>query len=197
MKTYTKTTTTQEPRLVISYDPFADSPREDSNLGYFVTCDRDYNSPDRMIELMRIIKETGEEAKDQTEHMELIKKEFESIGEDKIIKIYPVYKYEHSGLVYRRGTAHGWDYSNNGFYIITEQSAKEIGADPKDFESIIDGELDRYTKWANGEVYRVDIYDEDGELQDCQSGFYSLEEAKESLPAEFQGEDLDQYLTVE
>ena len=40
MKNYTKQTTITKPKLVIEYDEYAISPREDINLGYFITVDR-------------------------------------------------------------------------------------------------------------------------------------------------------------
>lgn len=42
MKTYIKTTITQEKRLNIIQDNDIESPRNDTNLGYFITQDRDY-----------------------------------------------------------------------------------------------------------------------------------------------------------
>ena len=194
MKTFTKTTITQDPRLVIKYDDCPESPREWSNLGYFITIDRNYNSPDNHPDFMEIIKETAEEATDCQDHMKRIKKEIEARLGDKVLAIYPMVKYEHSGVVYSRGEKHGFDYSNNGFYIITKKTAEEIGTDKKDFEKVIDQEIDMYNKWCNGEVYRFTLYDEAGEYVDGCSGFYSVEEIRDSLPEEWKDEDLDQYL---
>jgi hypothetical protein len=195
MKTYQKTTITTEPRLKIYHEDYSESPREWSNLGYFITVDRNYNSPDNMPTLISIVKETGEEAENQAEHMELIKKEFEAMGSDKIVKIYPVSKYEHSGVAYQLGTSHGFDYSNNGFYIITKQSQKEIGTKTKDFEKVIKDEINTFNKWLNGYVYGFTLYDKDGELEDSCGGFYDLEDIKEYLPKDYKDENLSDYLT--
>jgi hypothetical protein len=191
MKTYTKTTVSTEPRLVIEHDDWCSSPREWSNLGYFITQDRNYESPDKVTDLQDIIKDTGDRAESQDEHIELIKKEFTA---EKILAIYPIVKYEHSGVSYSLGTAHGFDYSNNGFYIVTEKTAKEIGAKAKDYEKIIKSELEVFNKYANGECYQFCLYDDKGEHIDSCGGFYDIEDIRESLPEEFKNDNLTDYL---
>ena len=197
MKTFTKTTITEAPRLVIRYDESPESPREWSNLGFFITQDRNYNSPDNHPDFMEIIKETADEASDCQDHMKRIKKEIEYRLGEKVLAIYPMVKYEHSGVVYSRGEKHGFDYSNNGFYIITEASQKEIGTEPKDFEKVIDGEIELYNKWCNGEVYGYVLYNENGDRIDSCWGFYDIEDIRENLPEEWKDEDLDDYLINE
>lgn len=196
MKTYTQTRITTEPRLVIEYDESPESPREWSNLGYFITVDRNYSSPDKNETLERIVKETGEEATDQANHIDLITKRVEDELNEHVEAIYPICKYEHSGVAYSLGTSHGFDYSNNGFYIVTTKSRAEIGVkkDKKAFERFIEDELKVYNQWANGEVYRFTLYDETGEVEDSCSGFYDIESIRENLPEEFKDEDLDEYV---
>jgi hypothetical protein len=193
MKTYTKTTVTTEPRLVISYDESPESPREWSNLGYFITVDRNYHSPDKNPHFESVVKEMGEIATSQEEHIKLITKTLNEEGE-KVLAVYPVVKYEHSGVVYRLGTAHGFDYSNNGFYIVTEKSQKELGTAKKDFEKVIESELEVYNKYANGEVYGFTLYAENGDIEDSCYGFYDIEDIREHLPEEFKGEKLSEYV---
>lgn len=192
-KTYTETITRERPCLEVWHDDSTESPREWDNLGYFIAVDRNYYSPDRHPEFERIIKETGDEATDQADHMERIKKEIEEQGE-KILAIYPVGKYEHSGVCYYLGTRHGFDYSNNGFYIVTKKSAEIIGAKKKDFEDIIRAEIKTFNSYMNGEVYGYTLYDEAGELIDSCGGFYSLNDIRESLPEEYKNEDLSEYM---
>lgn len=188
MKTYKQIT--EKPCLVIEQDEHMESPRQWDNLGYFITIDSRYNSPDRNEELERIIKDTGEVAGSVQHHMELIKKEYS----EKIIAIYPVVKYEHSSVFYSLGTQHGFDYSNNGFYIITDKTAKILNT-PKDrFEKVIKGELETYTKWVNGEVYSFILFNEDGDVKDSCCGFYDIEDIREHLPEEYKDEDLTKYL---
>lgn len=190
MKTYTKKITIENPRLKITYDDCPESPREWSNLGYFITQDRNYRSPDENAELQMVIKESGEQAQSQEEHMEIIKRQY---ADEKIIAIYPIKKYEHSGVSYSLGSNFGFDYSNNGFYIITDKTQKEVGTKKKDFEKQIKDELETYNKWANGEVYRFELYDEKGNLEDSCCGFYDIEDIKDYLPKEWKNENLQDY----
>jgi hypothetical protein len=191
MKTYVKTSITTEPRLVIRYDGDSDSPREWSNLGYFITQDRNYNSPDKNEELQAVIKAGGEEVGDNLEHVKYIKKNYKT---EKILAIYSIVKYEHSGVSYSLGSKSGFDYSNNGFYVITDKTAEELGTPKKSFEKVIKQELEVYNQWCNGEVYGFTLYDEAGETLDSCWGFYDLESIRENLPEEWKSEDLEQYL---
>lgn len=193
MLTYKKTVTTTEPRLVISYDNDTESPRNWSNLGYFFTMHSRYCSPDSQDNsLYRIILDTEWSANNSESHMQLIKKEAKEQGIN-IKAIYPVYCYDHSSIAYHRGTSHGWDISNCGFYIVTDETAKEFGAKRKDYEKVIDQELETYTKWTNGEVYQFILRDEQGNVVDACGGFYSLEDIREHLPKEYEKEDLANY----
>ena len=197
MLTYTKTETTRRPRLVISHDEDPYNPREDTNLGYFITCDSNYHSPDKHEEYERIVKETGDNAKDQAHHMRLITNHINLSSDDEVVKIYPVVKYEHSGVSYSLGTKHGFDHSNNGFYIITKATLKEcFSKKPSDkkLQELIGYELDTYTKYANGYVYRFDLYDENGEDIDSCCGFYEIEDIREHLPKEFKDEIMSEYM---
>ena len=193
MKTFNKTV--QTPQLIISHDKFADSPRRDTNLGYFITVDRNYNSPDADETLQNIVKNTGDHATSVEDHMKLIKRDYKEVSNDKIIAIYPVVKYEHSGISYSLGTKHGFDCSNNGFYIVTEDTQKEVGVLKKDFEKSIIQELNDYNKWVNGETYRYVLFDQNGEETDSCGGFYDIEDIKEHLPEEWRNEDLSDYYT--
>lgn len=195
MKTYTKTVATQEPRLVIHHDDTPQSPREWCNLGYFITKERNYKSPDgeNAPEIQQIIEDTAQDATSTEDHMKLIKKAIKEQGE-KVLYITPVYRYEHGGVVYRRGTASGFDYSNCGFYIVTDKTQKECGTPRKLFEKVIDDELETYTKYANGTVYGFVLHDESGDVIDSCWGFYDIDDIKEYLPKEYKNENMHDYL---
>lgn len=194
MKTYTKTTITTEPKLVIEYDTDAESPRKWDNLGYFITVDKNYRSPDGNDNIYNIVKETGEEATDQKDHIERITKAINEQTDEKVLAIYPIVKHEHGNVVYRLGTAHGFDYSNNGFYIVTDKTAKLLGTPRESFEKVITQELEEYTKWANGEVYGFVLYDDNGEVDESCWGYYNIEDIRGSLPEEWKDEDLTAYI---
>jgi len=193
MKTFKKTI--EQNKLVIRYDDNAESPREWSNLGYFITIDSRYNSPDDQGgTIFNIVKATKEEAINQKDHIRMIKQLLKDEGE-KILAIYPIKKYEHSNISYRLGNLiSGFDYSNSGFYIVTEKKAKEIRAKKEDFQEIIKNELEAYNKWVNGEVYRFTLYDDNGNFEDDCGGFYDIENIRGNLPDEWKNENLEDYL---
>lgn len=192
MKTFK--TTIEKPILEISYDNSPSSPREWSNLGYFMVISKRYCSPDKNDLLFNIIKNTGNVADNQKHHIELIKEELETSINEKVLAIYPISRYDHSGVCYSLGNQHGFDYSNNGFYIVTDKTNAELGVKEEDFEEVIKAELDIYNQYCNGEIYDFVLYDEEGNIKDSCCGFYSIDEIKEYLPEEFQDEDLQKYL---
>lgn len=199
MKTYTKTETTIKPLLEIEYDEDPLSPREDSNLGYFITVDSRMHSPNSHKELQSIIEGTGKNADNLAHHIELMTK---AIGEHldigKVITIYPICKYEHGGIVYSLGTQHGFDHSNNGFYIVMEETYRECfgkgKVNTKQLEKSIEVELDEYNKYVNGEMYRFTLYNKEGEVEDSCGSFYNIENIRDYLSEEWDDEDLNDYL---
>lgn len=194
MKTYKKTIVTTELCLVIRQDNDCDSPRQDINLGYFITRDRSYKSPDENWLLEKIVAETGDVANDQKHHIKLITEQIEAETNEKVLAIYPVTKYEHSGIVYSLGNYKGFDYSTNGFYIITDKTQDEVGTKKENWEEVIKAEIDAYNKWLNGEVYRFTLYDNDGDVIESCAGFYNIEDIKNCLPEEWKSEDLNNYI---
>lgn len=194
MKTYKKIVEQELSRLVITYDE-VDSPRvNNTNLGYFITCNRKYNSPDTNNTLQYIIEQAGDQASSQEEHMNIIRQRVADELDEVITDIFPICRHEHGNVVYRRGTTHGFDYSNDGFYIVTNKTHEEYGKHGKPIEAIIDGEIEEYTAWVNGEVYGYILYDEEGNEVESQGGFYSLEDIKDNLPEIWKDENLLDYL---
>jgi hypothetical protein len=196
MKTYTIEKTETLPLLNISYDEYAQSPREDTNLGYFITVDSKYNSPDDNETLKTIIAETGYNAKNQADHMEMITKEIHTDTDEKVIYIFPITKYEHGNISYSLGSKQGFDNSNNGFYIITDETLKEVGTPKKLFKKVIEQELKEYNSYMNGEVYAFTLYDNDGnDIESC-GGFTDIDYIKEHLPKEWQDENMNDYFSI-
>ena len=206
MKTYK--TQVEKLRLVIEYDPDAETPRAWDNIGLFITKEGRYKSPDgNTSELYQIMLETEDEAENTEHHIKLIKaraaeafkqsapKDGNSHDESlHVIDIYPVYRYEHGNVYYKRGTAQGFDYSNCGFYIVTAQGLSGGTFTDEDIKKNIDAELETYSQWCNGEIYQFALYDESGELEDSCGGFYDIEDIREYLPEDWEKEDLTQYL---
>ena len=194
--------TVEVPRLKIQHDDDTESPRSWSNIGYFVTCDGRHYSPDRNATIEAIMRDTGEEATSQVEHMKLIGKEIKAQLGEKVLAIYPVVKHEHGSIAYSLGTTHGFDYSNNGFYIVTDKTAEEYGhvASPKkkkEFESVIKSEIETYNTWVNGYCYRFELYDSKGNIEDSCGGFFDIEDIREYLPDTFRKEKLEDYINDE
>lgn len=192
MKTFKKTV--NSPLLEISYETNIDSPRRDDNLGYFITCEKNYDSPDKDEDLKSLIQNTSEESESTEEHIEKIKTEMEFNGYGKVLAIYPVHRFEHGNVFYKRGIANGFDSSNCGFYIITDKTAEVLGTEPKDFKKIVDIELETYTKWVNGEIYYFCLYNEEGDIVESCGGYYDLEDIRADLPEEWKNEDLTEYM---
>ena len=194
MLTYKKEV--EEPRLEVRYDSGSESPRGDSNIGVFVWVGRNSIDPEPGTVYKEAVLYTEIQATSTEHHIELMKKYLEA-DSDGIVEIYPVHKYEHGNVVYGLGRASGFDYSNKGFYFVLKTYLKEIlGTDtvePREVEQIISDELEIYTKWANGEVYRYTLLDEQGEEEDSCGGFYDLASMKEYLPDDFHEEDLQDY----
>jgi len=192
MKTYKKIT--EEPKLEIFHDDFSGSPRNSmSNLGYMTIVSNKYVSPNP--DFLETVKSTGNVAKSSKEHIELIKAELETDGVD-VLYIYPLTTYEHGNRSFSLGSGFGFDYSNNGFYIVTKELAEEITDDltEDNIKTIIEDELETYASWGNGEVYRFVLYDNDGEVVDQMGGFYDLDSIKGCLPSEWKNEDLEEYV---
>jgi hypothetical protein len=191
MKTYKKIV--ESNKLIITYDNDMESPRTftDTNIGYFITCDSKMKSPDNNETLKAVIEQTADMAKDQAEHIALIKKEYTA---EKVIAVYPVVKYEHGNVSYRLVEAHGFDYSNNGFYVVTEESKKRSGVLSADVSEFIKDELKTYTQWVNGEIYAFELLDDNGDYEDSCGGFYDIEDIRENLPEEYKDENLNNYL---
>lgn len=191
MKTYKKII--EAPRLVISYDLYPESPRKDTNIGYFVTCDTRHNSPDENESIREIIQDTSDVA-NVDEHMEAIKKRIKADTGETVVYISPVTKYEHGSVAYSLGTKHGFDSSNNGFYIVTKETLKECGTKKKDIVPCITAEIETYNKYVNGEIYSFILYDENGNIEDSCSGFYDIEDIRFRLPVDMREEDLTEYM---
>ena len=195
MKTYTKTVTVTKPLLRIEHEEYPENPRKNQdNLGFFITKERDYQTPDKNEDLQNIVEGTGELANNTQEHIELITERVQEELGYHVEAIYPVNRYEHSGVSYSIVPRSGWDVSNCGFYIITTESMNVLGTPKKFFEKVVRQELAEYTAWANGEVYAYTLYDEKGEEIDSCGGFYNIEDMRSSLPKEWSKEDLDEYL---
>jgi hypothetical protein len=180
-------------KLEISFDGWNSSPREWSNLGVFITIESSRNSPDEDEDMSELIESTQYEAKDCDSHIALIKE-----GMSNVRMIFPVCRYEHSGVKYYiSNNSGGFDTSHCGFYVVFNDS--EICGDTtkmsdEHIEKIVSGELKKYSQWINGEIYKFLLRGDNGEVKDTCHGFYEIDDIKDHLPDEWADEDLLKYL---
>ena len=160
------------------FDPM--NPRKEcDNLGTFWTQERRYNSPDDMpcaSIAESVAKEFGGKASFRRDCLFLA-----------------VWKYEHSGVAYRAAESNPyhcpWDSGQVGYIFARKADIrKEYGvaritaAIREKALNVLKGEVEAYSKYANGEAYGYIVKDETGETVDSCRGFddmeYCIEEAK-------------------
>lgn len=107
--------------------------------------------------------------------------------DDKIC-ILPVFMFDHTGIAYSTVDFNDpWDSGFVGFIYASsadlEKAGIEQGRPRKEVERYLRKEVERYSQWANGEVFCLELYDKDGELVDSVGGVYDdmLEEQAEQL----------------
>lgn len=196
MITYTKTETKKYPKLQIWSDADCESPRTWSNLGTFITKTRNYNSPDKDVEFLELFENAynSEGVNTAEQHLKMFKKLLKENG-NKIKYVCLITKHEHGNVYYKRGAVQGWDSGVCGAYIVlvNEETKKYTN---KKIEAIIDGELENYNSWCNGDVWGYTLYSDDGEVEDSCGGFFSSESVEDEIKAthpEFKNENLSEY----
>lgn len=193
MKTFKKII--KKPRLKIYYDSI-ESPRLDnSNVGFLTIVSNKRNSPDEKF--YEIVSNTASLAHNTNHHIELIKSEIEKNFNEKVLFVYPINTYEHSNISFSIGTKNGFDFSNNGFFIVTEESNKSIfgsSVDETEIKNCIENELSMYSQWCNGEIYAFKLFNKKGKLVDSMTGFYSIDDIMAYLPDSWKNENLKNYL---
>jgi hypothetical protein len=163
-------------RLKVVHDSSAESPRSWDNLGtmicfhnrYDLGDNHNYNSDDY----------SGWEEMKQA----IIKEENPAV-------ILPLYMYDHSGIsISTSPFSCRWDSGQIGFVLVSKKKALEefggvrVSSKKKvKIESIIEAEVETYTKYVEGEVYGFQIVDEDDEVIDSCYGFYGTDFATNGM----------------
>ena len=192
MKTYVNET--EKLFVQVDNDDWAESPREWDNLWTILTWTSRYQSIDdnpyadldtfladylteKQIENLYKSKSTKEFFKN-------IEKRFYELG----YLIKPISKYEHGQVVFSVGVSQGWDSGVVGLAMVNINDVKkEYGASvlskglKEKIYGILDGELDTYNLWANGEVYTVSLMDFDGDYVDSLCGMIGYEDEEEMI----------------
>jgi len=177
----------------VEKDDWAESPREWDNLWNILTWSNRYNSIDtnefRDLEEFLLDNLTEKQMVNlykgnpsTQEFFERIQKRFYNLG----YLVEPISKYEHGGVSYSVGVSQGWDVGVVGLAMVNindikkEYEASVLSKSLKEkIYSVLNGELETYNLWANGEVYSVSLVDYEGNCLDSLGGMlgYESEEA--------------------
>lgn len=115
-----------------------------------------------------------------------------------------VYRFEHSAVAYRLADSNPfgdqWDSGPVGFAFVSPEKLEEEGLSVDQALSHMDGEMKEYSAWANGDVWRVETFDEQGGELDLMV-LYGLDDVESEFPhiepVDFDGcYDLEEYLEV-
>ena len=154
-------------RLKVVQDSSADSPRNWDNLGTMVCFHNRYDLGDN-----------HNYNSDDYSGWEEMKKAI--IKEENTAVILPLYLYDHSGIsISSSPFSCRWDSGQIGFIFVSKEKALEefggkiVTAKLKErIEKILEGEIETYRQYLEGEVYGFEIVDEDDDIVDSCYGFY-------------------------
>lgn len=161
-------------------DDSPESPREWDNLGTMVCFHKRYHVPN----------ESKLKSEDYSNWSEIEK----ALTKQKAI-ILPVYMYDHSGVTLSTAPfSCPWDSGQLGFIYVTnakvreEYSVKKISPELRNkVAEYLQGEVETYSQYLNGDVYGYEVIDEHGEEIGSCWGFYGLETAIEAAKEEIPG----------
>lgn len=157
--------------LKVVQDSCGDSPREWDNLGTMVCFHNRYDLGDKH----------SYDADDYSGWEEMEKAILKEEGRGTII--LPLYLYDHSGITMRTSPfGCRWDSGQVGFIlankktILSEFGGKIVTKKLREKVSgILEGEVETYTQYIEGEIYGFQIVDEEGEIVDSCYGFYGTD----------------------
>ena len=105
--------------------------------------------------------------------------------------VIPVYMYEHGNVALStKPFGCPWDSGRVGFALLSrEKLLNEYGRKyitnklNETLAKVLEAEVQAYSAYLNGECYGVHILEEDGELIDCEYGYYGYQAAVASAEA--------------
>ena len=166
------------------------SPREWGGLSNFYTWERGLDSPDKhnysdalefLGELLgeTLVEKIHDKYTETGSFMDDIAKRLNKLG----YILYPVSKYDHSGVKYFFGISNGWDTGTIGVIFAEKKKICEWfnvkKVTQKVREKVIqnfESELEFYTDYANGYgIYCVEIEEFSGEQVEIVGGYYKYE----------------------
>lgn len=146
-------------KVVVSYDPDPQSPREWDNIGTVVIHNR-----------------SGYAFADETADMH----ELLNLESDKSLICLPIYLYDHSGItINTTGFSCPWDSGQVGVIYCTKADAiREFGnkvctAKVRDKAlKVLKAEIEELDQYIQGDVYGYQVFDPSGEVVDSCWGYY-------------------------
>jgi hypothetical protein len=221
------TITLKDGRTVeIEQDMYPDSPRTWDNLGTFYTFERRYASPDQhhydsptdLRVALADIDDTLNRIDDRYAHLAILLGE--QYADDKLRAMkheaidnaidakyimLNVYKYEHSGVIYRTSPfSDPWDSGQVGYIFVSKEAVRKEWKVKRitrklraQVEEVLSGEVDVYSQYANGEVYGIIVRDADGEEIDACWGFYGSDVRENGMLDNFYFDDDDRAAIID
>jgi hypothetical protein len=96
------------------------------------------------------------------------------------INITPLYLYDHGGITMKTGRfGCPWDSGQVGFIFTTKEMIDKEGIKPERIQDILEGEVEVYNQFIEGDVWDVVIKDDEGGFVDQCGGFYGYSYAEE------------------
>jgi hypothetical protein len=163
-------------RLKVVHDSSPESPRSWDNLGTMICFHNRYDLGDNHNYNSDDYSGWGEMKQ------AIIKEENPAV-------ILPLYMYDHSGIsISTSPFSCRWDSGQIGFILVSKKKALEefggkiVTAKLKErLEKILEGEVETYTQYVEGEVYGFQIVDEDDDIIDSCYGFYGSDFATNGM----------------
>lgn len=176
--------------VTVDYDEWFESPREWENLGTLYTWVDIYFSPDKQnfnngLDFLgsiigeELIEKIHDKYNNNSDFFNDITKRMDKLG----YIMYPVSKYEHSGVQYFLGVSSGWDTGTIGVIFAEKKKICEWfnvkKVTQKVRENVIqnfESELEVYTDYANGEgMIYVEIEDFAGKQIESCGNYYKYD----------------------
>jgi hypothetical protein len=163
-------------QIVPDHDPM--DPREWDNLGTMVCFHKRYNLGDKHNYsdprdfLVTLLGEFGKDFND------LVQKFYDRFF------VLPLYLYDHSGLSMHWSDDTypfncQWDVSQVGWIYVTREQLTKEGIDHSRAFEILKGEVETYNQFLTGDVWGIQIFDDEGEMVDSSYGYYGYKYAEE------------------
>jgi hypothetical protein len=162
---------TENRKLIVSYDEWAESPRNWDNLSKMIFFGKHSHLGDKH-------NINSDDYNGWEELEQAIRKEYN------VVILEKVYAYSHGGMTISTSPfSCPWDSGTLGFVIITKEDIKEnygwkvltkkrLDKAINFLDNIIKGEIKVLDNYINGEVFSFQIQDEAGEIEDSCCGFY-------------------------